>query len=138
MGYKVKRPVYKVVFEEGHEYHGVEVKLRGVGMGRLLKLGKMVSKVDTDDIDAMISLLEEDFFREVAASLISWNLEDENDEPIPATYESLVDDDLLPPGLILTVVKRWVDTMGNVDDSLGKDSTSGKTSPEVPIPMETL
>jgi hypothetical protein len=138
MGYKVQQTIYKLRFAEDDEFAGVEVKARGVGMGKLLKLGKLVGKLsegakETDFIEAM----EDEVLVSFAKSLVSWNLEDEDDNPIPATLESLMDDDLLPPKLVFTIISEWIEQQGAVDGPLDGSSVTGKNS-EVPSALTAV
>lgn len=132
MGYKVPQKVYNLKFADDDEYARVEAKLKGVGMGKLLKIGKLVTTRPED----MVDVLENEVLRDFAAALISWNLEDEEGNPIPATLESLLDEDLLPPSLVFSLVSNWVEIMGNVAAPLKNSSTSGSTSQVASLPME--
>ena len=91
MGYKSKRNIYLIKFPEDHPAHGLEVKASGASIDALLRLNTAYNAVLADGSDALtpqkaaaIDQLMEIFGRAV----ISWNVEDENDQPIPATRAS--------------------------------------------------
>lgn len=70
-----------------------------------------------------------------AGVLHAWNLLDEHGEPVPATLEGLrsLDDD---QGF--RIVMAWAFRAIGVSAPLAGPSSSGETSPEASIPMETL
>jgi hypothetical protein len=132
MGYKREKTIYNLVFPD---MEGLEVKATSTSMGEFQRIAKLAVKLDenpdelsVDDIDALDAL-----FERFAKVLISWNLEDEDGTPVPATKEGLLDQD---PVFVMTVVNVWLSTVSSVPASLGKDSNSTNTFPEVSIPME--
>ncbi|HET9889643.1 MAG TPA: hypothetical protein VFQ42_04005 [Mycobacterium sp.] len=73
---------------------------------------------------------------EAAASVLeSWNLLDDDGEPVPATLEGLLS---LDQDHGLKIVLAWAFRAIGVSAPLGAPSSSGGTSPEASIPMETL
>lgn len=139
MGFK--RPTYTITFPDGHRFYGLEVKTRSVnfeiimGVQRALaslpESGADVEKVTADESARMIGDIADGF----GAALVSWNLEDDDGTPVPASAESIRKEDF---ALVLSVVMRWLDTVSNVDDDLGKGSPSGPPSQAASIPMVPL
>lgn len=71
-------------------------------------------------------------------ALISWNLEDETGQPIPATRDGLfsIDNDLA-----LALATEWIERLGGKVDQSGplpETSPSGEPSQVASIPMEAL
>jgi len=70
-----------------------------------------------------------------AAALVSWNVEDEEGEPVPPTLDSIFAEDL---GFVLAVIKAWMDAIAGVSGPLAPSLPAGEPSPEASIPMESL
>jgi hypothetical protein len=121
MGYKVKRKGFCLKFAEG-EYEGMEVICRSISIGQLLEFDTTDSKGQR-----MVQLFGE--------ALISWNLEEEDGTPIPATPEGL---STLEPGIVRVIVEAWSDQIAGVNRPLLEGSSSGETSLAQSIPMEPL
>lgn len=131
MGYKVKRKVFVLQFEDP-DFAGLEVRANSTSTGKILDL---IDQAEAMRKGAASTGLEKvtDLIDEFAKALLSWNLEDENDVPAPATREGLLSQDM---DWLFTVILAWVDAMVSISPSLGKGSTSGTPFPEVSIPME--
>jgi hypothetical protein len=123
MGYRPT--VYNLVFDD---LDGLEVKAHGTSIGQ-------VKKFLTFGEDASTGQTME-LFDAFAKALISWNLEDDDGVPVPATAKGI--DGFPDSRLMSTIVNTWMDAVSGVDDELGKDSSSGKPSLEESIPMEPL
>ncbi len=61
--------------------------------------------------------------------LHSWNVEDDDGQPVPATYEGLADQDM---GFVIPVISQVAETIAQAPRPLPDGSPSGKSSPEVP------
>jgi hypothetical protein len=129
MAYRRDPKVYKLVFDDTTDFAGLEVRAKSVDLGTLLHLTSLVNapRLSVEDVEALLTGLAE--------ALVSWNVEDEHGEPIPATKEGLYSGD---PVEAISIVRKWIDVMSNVAEDLGKASNSGETSPESQLPMETL
>lgn len=62
--------------------------------------------------------------------LLSWNLDDDDDEPFPANGEGM---NAIPPSLAWEIVERWIDTapdqtLGDIPADLDSATKSGDTS----------
>ncbi|MET9012335.1 hypothetical protein ABZX74_15655 [Streptomyces olivaceoviridis] len=129
MGFKTKVRTYLIRFDEGHEFHGAEARLRGMSLGEYLEAtGQDGGDGDTGASAAITRFLEH---------LVSWNLETEDGQPIPTTKESV---DLVDHDLVLALNNAWIDQLLGVHkaDPLPESSPSGEPSPVASIPMEAL
>lgn len=134
MGYKREKKVYKLKFEDA-QYDGLEVKVKSLTMGELVGFTKLLeiknNKADSEEsLDAFDQLLEN-----FSKSLVSWNLEDEDDTPVPTTKEGLMSQD---PEFIFYVIESWLEAVAGVPTPLSRPSENGKPSLVASIPMETL
>jgi hypothetical protein len=127
MGFKIKHKVYKLDFT-GTEYDGLEVRVGGLTMGEWMEfVGLADSDEPSNDTDRMLKMF--------AAHLKSWNLEDEDDEPVPATLDALRSVDFK---MVMFIIHAWMDALADVPKGTGKGSASGETSLEASIPMTEL
>lgn len=130
MGYKAKRKTYLITFDEGHEHHGAEARLRGMTYGEW----EVAAGLDGGDGDGDGARAVKRFVEH----LISWNLEDEETgEPLPTTMDAVkkVDKDL-----IAALNNAWVQSLIGVHDAdpLPESSLSGEPSLVESVPMEAL
>jgi hypothetical protein len=131
MAYKRKNRVYTLAWEDG-DYNGLEVVVSSISMGELAELLELSQKSDRGDAKAAMELIDR-----LAGKLKSWNIEDDDDQPVPASFDGLKS---LDPGEMSEIVTKWVQTMTRVTDELGKGSTNGVAPPppEVSLPMDAL
>jgi hypothetical protein len=128
MGYKAKAKTILVQFEEGHEYHGLEVRLRGMSIGEYLEF----TGYDGGDGETVGGLIAR-----VGKHLESWNLEDQNGTALPATAEAMQAQD---HELVLAIANAFMETLQGVhkSDPLPESSPSGGPSLVESVPMEAL
>ncbi|MGW5429949.1 hypothetical protein ACWET9_22465 [Streptomyces sp. NPDC004059] len=129
MGFKVKPKTYLVQFDEGHEFHGVEARLSGMSYGEWEQVtGLDGSEGETNGADAV---------RRFVAHLVSWNLEDENEQPVPTTLDAVKE---LDHDLVAALNNAYIQTLIGVHkgDPLPESSPSGEPSQVASIPMEAL
>lgn len=130
MGYKAKLKTYLVRFDEGHEYHGAEARLRGMTYGEWEEVtGLDGGEGDTNGAASV---------RRFVDHLISWNIEHpDTGELLPMTMDAIktIDHDL-----VTALNNAWVQTLIGVHgaDPLPESSPSGEQSPVASIPMEAL
>lgn len=126
---KIKRKLLVLRFEDP-DFEGIEVRIRSTS------LGKVVALRDQADAARRGSGLDEisELVDQFVEKLDSWNIEDDNGA-VPPTREGLLSLDFTDA---LYLITSWFDAMTAVDNDLKKESTSGTSSPEVSIPMETL
>lgn len=127
MGYRKVPTIYTLTDLE--DLDGLVVRMRAIRIGKLRKLMQIVSADDQDEaaMDGMFGLVEE--------GLVSWNLEDETGQPVPATLVGIEEQEL---PLILTIMNAWLTQMTGPSAGLGKGSPSGATFPGQPLTMEAL
>lgn len=130
-----QRKTYRLVFPEGTEWAGLEVRLRGLSVDGLTKLATLADLKDVDSDDFSPEMIEklEPVWQVLAYGLISWNLEDENGEPVPV--DSFRGEDM---GMLLAILNEWSETVGGVTAALKARSSGGKPFPEGSLPMEAL
>ncbi|MGQ4349684.1 hypothetical protein [Streptomyces sp. SAS_275] len=134
MGYR-KTVRHLTISLKGHPEYGTEevapeVVARGKNLDEYLRLMGYVED-ESDDRSGVVRQLQE-----FGASLISWNLEEEDGTPIPCTPQALfaIDNDLA-----LTLATEWVERLGGkTNGPLPHSSPAGEPSPAVSIPMEPL
>lgn len=128
MGYKRKVKTFVLEFDD-EEFAGLELEVKSLPLGKFLALSKKFDQEDKDDaeVEEMILL----FF----GAMISWNMEDENDQAMEMTYENLLTLDL---DFVMACISAWLDAIASVPSDLGKDSKSGETSLMSSVPTESL
>lgn len=132
MGYKRPGKVYRLVFTD--DLDGLEVKARSMSTGDLLDMAplldlKMSTSPTADELGQVRDLLER-----FAGVLVSWNLEDDDDQPVPADVDGLLAQDL---GFVMQVITAWADAVSGVPAPLPQPSPGGEPSLAASIPMET-
>lgn len=125
MGYKRNPKVYHLKFEG--EYDGLEVMVRSLSMGQLIQARGGGSGDGKDGTGELVELLAE--------RLVSWNLEDEDGQPVPPTLEAIKGED---NDLIFAIINHWTDAIGGVKAPLPEGSPAGEPSQVASIPMEPL
>lgn len=129
MGYKPKRTLYELTFEDP-DLEGLEVTTRSLSVDSLTQMYDLVARVqDMDENNpallAMIGQLTERFAR----VLVSWNVEDDDDKPVPCTAAGLQS---LEIGFLLQIIDAWASAMVQAPPPLPNSSSSGPPSPEKP------
>lgn len=129
----------KLKFAEGTEYDGLEIVMKRLAIGDLLSVSKLaqVTKTEEGATAAFAELLEI-----VAKSLVSWNIEDDDGNPVPIELGKVGHTDEfgvshastglynLDVELINTVVASWLSAAAGVSPPLPKNSNSGEQSLE--------
>ncbi|MEU8756208.1 hypothetical protein AB0C88_37550 [Streptomyces chartreusis] len=119
MGYKGTPRTVRIVFAQDHEHHGAEAR------ARRMSLGEWEAVIESDEDNAL---------EEFTKRLVSWNLTDDDDQPIPPTAEGIREVDT---SLVRALKDAWLQSIAGVHaaDPLSESSPSGETSPAPPIPM---
>ncbi len=135
-GFKRPRKIYKLVFADD-EMNGLEVRCRSVSINTMLELtaladlgNKRPGEYSSDDLQRVDAV-----FVAFATALESWNLQDEDGAPVPATLDGVRAQDI---DFINVVIKAWMERVAGISVPLGPSSTDGVRSLEASIPMETL
>jgi hypothetical protein len=124
MGYKPKRKIITLDFE-GTKHDGLEVTMRGLTVGEELELDDLRGK---EGIGRRI-------FEMMAGLLHEWNVEDDQGQPVPATFEGVCTQDAT---FIQEILDALQGSQSEVSDPLPQSSPSGEPSPVASIPMEPL
>jgi hypothetical protein len=138
MGFKREKKTYRLVWgPENPDMDGLVVEVRTVPVGTLMTLAALVDKVvRTIGEDAKTV---NDLLGGFAKALVSWNLEEDDDEEVthavPATLDGVLAQDI---DFMVAIIRAWIGAHVEVPDELGKDSPSGGTSLEGSLPMEPL
>lgn len=129
MGFKKVPTIYTLTFE-GTDWEGLEVRMKSTSFGTIRRLFRLLNDDaagDLDSVEAIVKLL--------AGHLVSWNMEDENDQPVTADEKGLDDQDF---SFIMELSNRYLDQVTGVVGDLGKDSTGGEKFPGQLPTMEAL
>lgn len=123
MGFREPESTITIRFAEGHRYHGLEATLHS------LSIDEYATGMAWYGGDGWNSGETVDRFYK---ALISWNLTDANDQPIPVSEARSRDQ-----RLIREMNQAWIQSLVEVPnaDPLPDSSPSGETSPAPPIPM---
>lgn len=126
MGFREQPNTITLTFEPGDELHGLEVTLQGLTIGEFFAFTGM----DGSEGDNGVKTVER-----FHNSLISWNLEDTDGQPIPVSESRN-----RPHRLILGLNSAYVEALTGVpkSDPLPESSTSGEPSQAPVIPMAPL
>lgn len=137
MGYKAQRRLYNLKFADP-EMEGFELRAYGLKFGEVLDFGDLAamatSEIKAEDLPKVMPQLMP-VFDKFVANIQSWNLEDDNDQPIVPTVASLLAND---PAWVMKVVDAWMTATMAVDLPLGKPSSDGAPSPVPHLPMAAL
>lgn len=128
MGHRRVPTIHTLDKIDGEE--GLIVRLKGLRIGKLRKLIRIMES-DEQGLSDMLDELTET----MAAAAVSWNLEDEDGNPVEFDRDGIEELEL---DQLMGIVNAWTGAMTSVDDELGKDSTSGERFPVPPLTMEAL
>jgi hypothetical protein len=142
MGFTPRSTVYVLEFE-GTDYEGLVVRMRASKLGALFEGSdlaaasqRLATSVTTnavpapEDVDMMTGQ-----FVTLADHLVSWNIEDDDKAPVPATLDGLK---TLEIPLIRRIAQAWQSAMGDVAPPLSNSSSSGLPPDVLHMPMEPL
>lgn len=124
MGHRAKRKIYHLKFADP-DMHDLAVAAHGATTGQVLQIAQFNTDKDIDPAET---------FGWFIAALISWNLEDEDGQPMPHTVDALL---ALDPEYTRAIIGGWVDAVTGVSAPLGAPSNDGGLSVEASIPMDT-
>lgn len=134
-GYRPKRTLYRLTFEDP-DFEGLEVTVRSASLDTLMQLLGFSGELDglSDEQAKGGALLGQvtAMLRLFARLLHSWNVEDDDGLPVPATFEGLFSQDF---GFVMPVIERAAAAMTQAPPPLPAGSPSGGISPEALIPM---
>lgn len=126
MGFQLKPKNIVLQFDDTTDYPGFECTVRGMTLGEYMDLMR-VEEVTTGEVGHQLE--------QFASSLLSWNLEDGGGQPVPATAESVFQQD---KDFMFEVAGKWMEAIHGVSAPLEQSSPVGEQSVEASIPMATL
>lgn len=132
MGFEIEDTVsvYRIDFGEDTPYHGLVVDVAGMTIGEYNEMmhGYLRSvRGKTDEEKAEANIASSDYVREIfAAKVRTWNLTRKG-EPVPISKEEL---DGLDSRLSVILVRRWMDELTSLPESLVGKSDDGGISPD--------
>lgn len=127
MGFQRRRKVYKLDFS-GTEYEGFEVRVSGLTTGEYLDIvGAAATDQNSKETQTMLRLF--------AKHIVSWNLEDEDGDSVPPSYEGVKSMEFT---MVMFVINAWTDALVTVPDGVGKESKNGASPLVASIPTESL
>lgn len=122
-GFKVVSTIFKLVFE-GEAYEGLEVQAKSLPLRDFLALQGQ------DEGEAGLKVIDK-----FGDALVSWNLEDEEGNLIPANADGLGS---LEFSFVKILLDAWMEAVASVPNLSRPVSNDGGTSQELSIPMELL
>ena len=125
-GYRREKPLYKLTFADD-EFDGLEVVAKSLPLGEFFELQRLQEKANTDPDVA------EQVIGRLADVLTGWNLEDDDGQPVPCTFEGIKQQDL---PFVLAIFQAWMEAVASVPNRSRGNSNDGETSLELSIPME--
>lgn len=131
MGFKPEETHFVLKFDDP-ALEGLEATVREVSTEDLLDLAELLDQVKGKTGLAVAGPVKE-LLAMVGNGLVEWNLTDQADQPVPASYEGLKKQ---PFRLALAIAGAWAQAMGGIDIPLPNGSSGGETSLEPSIPME--
>jgi hypothetical protein len=131
MGYVPKRTLYKLDFSQT-EHAGLEVTTKSASMAALLDILGLADSVETAGVKNADRGQMEQLFGLFDEVLVSWNVETEDGEAVPATKAGLLSQD---PEFVMTVIGAWAQAMAKAPPNLPGGSSSGSNPVEASIPM---
>lgn len=133
-GYVVKKTLFRLRFRDGR-HEGAVIKVRGMSIDDLMTLNGAIPDLSLDGTMTPGMVREYPFLLDMLADfLVEWNLRDEESNvKIPATRAGLGS---LEIPFSTEIVCAWLPASAGMSKELGKESSSGDTSPELSIPME--
>ena len=122
--FRRERKLYQLSFEDP-ELDGFECVMSGVSLDAFIDISALAAELETpagrtkENIEAQFTTL--------AASLVEWNLDDDEGQPVSCDYDGLKAQDF---DFVMKIMLGWMQALSSVPESLGKDSSSGGTSQE--------
>ena len=131
MGFERPVKLFTLQFRDGR-YPGLEVKVRSLSTRQFLQVAGMAEVAMEKLADA--GPVIDELAARTAASIASWNLEDDG-VPVPVSAESLLEQEW---EFFIDIVMAWLDAIGGVSPPLPNGSNGTGQLPEASIPMAPL
>lgn len=139
-GFKPKRTLYTLDFSDT-ELAGLEATARGASMGELIEILEGADQVaELKELDeqadaAKIAAQLREMVAPFARKLVAWNLLDDDDEPVPASLDGLLTQEL---DFVVVLITAYGQAMTQAPPPLPASSLSGAISPEEQTALATL
>ncbi|MFD5564531.1 hypothetical protein [Kitasatospora griseola] len=130
MGYKPKKKGYRLRFEDP-DMDGLVVDVRGLKTGPYLEF--QAARATREAGGTAAQGATELMLQMFADAIIEWNLDGDDDQPLPPTMDGLKTLDL---DFTMDIINAWMDAINGVSAPLPQTSTDGSTSVEASIPMD--
>lgn len=131
MGYKPKPKIFRLRFADP-EFEGLVIEAKSPSMGDFLDMSGLaeidISAASVEDVAEVNSL-----FELFVDSVQKWNLEDDDDQPMPVSVKSLRSLDL---HFVMSMIEAWMAAVQGASPDLSQPSVGGQPYPEASIPME--
>jgi hypothetical protein len=132
MGFVPPTTIYRLQFEG--DYAGLEVRMRASKL-RMAFDAQDLLDLDPSSMDAEDVRRAKQIFEVIADHLVSWNVETEDGEQVPASIKGLLDQEMPMVGRIFA---EWQKAMVDVPAPLSRPSSSGAPMESLSLPMEPL
>lgn len=129
-GYKPKDKIYRLKFTDP-DLDGLEVDTTSASLGDILRMQEL-AQVSSENGDTKST---RDMLQTFSHVIKAWNILDDDDQPVPPTFEGLCS---LSDELATAIFQAWMTKVAGVSAPLADGSPSGETSLEASLPMETL
>lgn len=139
-GFKPRRTLYRLDFTDT-ELDGLEITARGSSMAELLEVMEAADGIeDLKELDekqdaAKIAGQFREMVAPFARKLHSWNVIDDDDNPVPASLDGLLTQEL---DFVVAVITAYGKAMTQAPPPLPASSPSGASSPEEAAAMAEL
>lgn len=137
LGQGFRRRIYTLRWPADSMWGGLVVKCKPASIGTVAELLgiKDLSIEDASDLAPEELEALKEVFRKFGSLVVSWNLTDDEDQPVPVDVESLVDEDFL---MAMAIIGGYMQAISSVPPPLADASSSGQPLEEASIPMEPL
>ena len=120
--FKRDKKLYHLNFEDG-DLEGFECYARGTTLEQFVEITALSEELKTEEGRTRGNIEKQ--FTLFAQFLDSWNLDDDQDKPVPCTYEGLASQDF---DFVMAIMMAWMQAIATVPDPLAERSPSGETS----------
>jgi hypothetical protein len=125
--FKREKKLYHLQFE-AEDLAGFECYATGTTLEQFVEVTALSEELQTPEGRTKDNIEKQ--FTVFARFLKSWNLDDENDQPVPCTYEGLASQEF---DFVMAIMMAWTAAIASVPAPLAEGSASGETSPEASL-----
>lgn len=131
---KLNKRVYVLDFDEDDDMAGVVIRMHAPKTGEILEFAELQTRLRMHPEQVTADEMRRPF-ELFAKYLVSWNIDDDDDQPVPATLEGVL---TLDSDDFARVNAAWQAAVQSVPDPLQQPSANGGTSAVPELPMESL